>query len=361
MLKNKKIIVSCMLLIILLVSGCDKSREIPESNNRQVVDMAGRTVEIPKEIKKVYSTGPIGTIFLYTLAPKKLSGWNNDLRDVEKRYINEEYHQLPVLGTWRGAKYNGNIEELLKVKPDLIINMGDLDASYIADTDTIQEQLGIPVLMIDGSIDNAAEAYRYLGKVLDLEDRAEQLAKYCIQTMTDVSDKLGNIPADEKVRLYYAEGTKGLETEAKGSLNAEILELAGAVNVADPGVDQNVRRMQVSFEQLLKWDPDVIILSTDGDRKGQLYNSITREGVWNNIKAVKNKQIYEIPNAPYDWINRPPSVNRLIGIKWLANLLYPETYKVDMKKEIREFFNLFYQYNLSQTEVEEILQRSVRK
>lgn len=359
MFKNKKNL--CVLvLVMVLLSGCSQPKEVHDGT-RSIVDMAGRTVEIPKEIKTVYSTGPIGTVFLYTLAPEKLAGWNHDLREVEKAYINENYHDLPALGTWRGVKYDGNVEELLKVKPDLIINMGDVDEKYIADTDAIQEQLGIPVLMVDGQIQNSPASYRFLGDILEVKDRAEALAKYCDETMTDVIGKLDAISEDKRTPLYYAEGIKGLETQAKGSLNSEILQLAGAENVADPGLEKNVRRMEISFEQLLNWDPEVIILSTDGDQKGELYNTITGKGICESLTAVKNQQVYEIPNAPYDWINRPPSVNRIIGIRWLANLLYPDVYKVDIKEEVKEFFHLFYQYDLSPSEIDNILHRSLRK
>lgn len=349
-----------IVLLIFLVTDCGQPK-VAHDSMRRIVDMAGRTVEIPEEIKTVYSTGPIGTVFMYTLAPEKLAGWNHELKDVTKRYIKKEYHDLPALGTWRGMKYDGNVEELLKVKPDLIINMGDVGEEYISDSDEIQKQLGIPVLMVDGRIENSAAAYRFLGDILDVEERAEKLAIYCDQTLNDVQSKISAIPDDQKIRLYYAEGLKGLETQAKGSLNSEILELSGAYNVADPGLEENVRRMEVSFEQLLKWDPEIIILSTDGDQSGELFNTIMGGGVWESLTAVKNNQVYEIPNAPYDWINRPPSVNRIIGIRWLANLLYPEICEVDIKEEVEEFFSLFYQYDLSTDEIDSILRRSLRR
>lgn len=346
-------------LLSLLITACGSLGSL-NKNPVSVTDMAGRSVEIPRKINKVYSTGPTGTVFLYTLAPEKLAGWNHEPRDAEKAFTQEKYHELPALGTWRGVKYDGNVEELLKTKPDLIINMGDVDQKYIADTDAIQEQLGIPVLMVDGSIDNFAAAYRYLGGILGVKSRAEALAKYCEETLTQVAGKLEGILGDERVRVYYAEGLEGMETEAKGSLNSEILDLAGAVNVADPGLEKNVRRMEVSFEQLYIWDPEVIILSTDGEQKGRLYSTVMSDSLWGNISAVNNAQVYEIPVAPYDWINRPPSVNRIIGIKWLANLLYPEIYDVDIVEEVKEFFNLFYQHELTQEEIDIIFQRSLR-
>lgn len=87
-----------------------------------IEDMSGRTVEVPMEINKVISSGPTGTVFLYTLAPDKLGGWNSPLREAEKRYIQSQYHNLPIVGTWRGSTSSGNVEEVVKIKPDLVIS-----------------------------------------------------------------------------------------------------------------------------------------------------------------------------------------------------------------------------------------------
>jgi len=317
--------------------------------------MVGRTLEIPQEIKKIYATGPLGTIFLYTLAPDFLAGWNNDLRPAEKKYILPKYHTLPVLGTWRGTNTSGSVEELLKVDPDVIINMGDVDPKYIADTEKIQDLLGIPVLMADGSLDNLEKTYQFMGNLLGVEKRAKQLADYSLGILAEIQEKTGKIPVEKRLTVYYAEGPKGLETEPKGSLNGEVIELSGGINVADPGLDQPIKRMQVSLEQVLTWNPDVIIISSDGDSKHEVYNTITTDGAWQHIEGVKSKKVYEIPYGPYDWLNRPPSIMRILGIQWLTNVLYPEVYNVDINEKIKDFFEKFYSYELSEEEINELL------
>jgi len=113
--------------------------------------------------------------------------------------------------------------------------------------------------------------------------------------------------------------------------------------------------MEVSLEELLVWDPEVIIISSDADSKHQVYNAILSDSVWQQIQAVKNKKVYEIPYGPYDWLNRPPSIMRIIGIQWLANLLYPEVYNIDIKNEIKDFFLKFYSYELSIQEINKLI------
>lgn len=344
-----------LIAVIILITGCTQKTGKIESGSRKVVDMAGREVEIPENIDKIYATGSIGSILLHTLAPEKICGWNNNITENELKYLGDSYKEMPVLGTWKGPKLNGNIEEFLMVKPDLIINIGDVSEAYISDSEEIENKTGIPVLMVDGSIKKTAEAYSFLGEVLKKEERAEKLSEYFKNTLNDVMEVVEDLPEEEKIRVYYAEGSKGLETELQGSINSELLDIAGAVNIAKNTGKTSSQRIQVSLEQIILENPDVIIISTDGDKNHQVYNEITSGGSWSDIKAVQEGKVYEIPCIPYDWINRPPSVNRIIGVKWLVNLLYPEKYEINIMQEVKDFFELYYSYDITDQEIEEIL------
>ncbi len=117
----------------------------------------------------------------------------------------------------------------------------------------------------------------------------------------------------------------------------------------------------VSLEQILSWDPDVIItatLSGLGGQEGAIYHNVTTDPKWTGLKAVKKHQVYDIPDKPFNWFDRPPSVNRIIGLKWLAHTLYPDIFKYDMKDEIKDFYSTFYHYDLTGREIEDLLVRS---
>lgn len=355
--------ITVFLLSTTLIAGCNQQKpatSVPEIRNQTITDMAGREVEVPTTINKVYSTSATGSVFLYTLAPGKLAGWNDTLRDDEIKYIATEYQKLANLGRWKGSSPTGSIEDLLKADPDIIISVGDVSADYISDVDAIHNQTGIPVVMIDGSIKNTAKAYRFLGDLLGESERAEELADYCDRTLEEINVNLKSLTDEKKIHVYYAEGRDGLETEISGTVNSEAFDLAGAKNVAVPAT-ANVRRMQVSIEQILYWDPDVIIISTDGDSTHAVYDKIVNNNSWGNTSAVKNNEVYEIPSEPYDWINRPPSVIRFIGVKWLSSLLYPDVVTTNIHEDINEFYSLFFNYNMSDTEIEALLARSLRK
>lgn len=363
MQKGRKFIILLTILALVMSSclaGCGKG-ETQETNKaaepevRTIVDMAGREHSIPAQIDKVFSTSPVGTILLYTIDPKLLIGWNYELRPGEKEYILPEYQSLPNLGGWY-AKATCNTEELLKIHPDIIISMGAFNETTISQADKIQQQVGIPVIIMDGELDKLADVYDFAGKLLNNEKATKELAAYCRETVKDVHAKAEKITEDQGVRVYYAEGAEGLETDPKGSSHTEVLDMAGGVNVADVGMKGGMGMTPVSLEQILSWNPDVIL--SWNDTQGGYYSKIQNDSKWASIAAVKNHKVYAVPSGPFNWFDRPPSINRILGLKWLGNLLYPDVYKYDMDKETREFYKKFYHYDLSDEELDSLLKDS---
>ena len=357
-----------ILLLTLIIAGsfmgCSTSQPEQTNNDKQdltrtITDMAGRTVTIPTELNKIYATGSIGTLFVYTLAPEKIAGWNSQLGS-DKQYIKPEYYDLPVLGRWKGTN-STNIEEILKVKPDIIINMGDINEQYIIESDEIAELLNIPVIMVDGTLTKQAESYEFLGNILEKEDRAKDLADYSREVIKDIKEKSQLIQDNEKVEVYYGAGLTGLETMPRASINTEVLDLVAGVNVADSGTNKDLRRMEISLEQLISWNPELIVLSSNSSNNPELYNNILNDASWANIDAVKNKKVYEIPYGPYDWFNQPPTLLRIMGMQWLGDLLYPEVYQIDIEQETKQFFDLFFDYQITDENIDQLLGKSIRK
>lgn len=354
------ITVSFMVVMAMFaLTGCNNGNEEKEpaentgSDTVVVTDMAGREVEVPAAIDSVFATGAIGSVFMYTLAPDLMTAWNEEPRDNELQYIKEEYAALPALGTWKGTSFSGNLEDLMAASPDVIISMGDTSEKYKSEADEIQQLCNIPVIMVSGYIEDYPATYEFMGKLLGREERASELGNYCNKVLTEMTAFQETLSDEEKVSLYYGEGVDGLDTEAVGSINAEAIELAGAHNVAE--AMENTTRFSVSVEQVAAWDPDVIIVSSDGDSQHNIYNYITTQKAWAALSAIEKERVYEVPATPWDWINRPPSVARMIGVKWLANLLYPENYDIDIREEATAFFALFYDYELTAEELDAML------
>lgn len=321
---------------------------------REITDMAGRKVTVPaaEDIESVFSTGPVAAIFMYMVAPDKLLGWNYELNDVEKSIILEKYHNLPNFGMGDAINY----EAVIAANPTIALNCGKINDAMVSDCDALSKSLGIPVIAVDNELNNSAEAFRFMGELLGVEDHAEELAEYSEKIFTDIAS-LADIPEDEKVSVYFGNGEDSLETEPRGSQHAQILDAVNVTNVADLELGDG-SRVQISAEQLLAWNPDVIVVN--GEPKADKSGNSAAEDILSNpdyasLKAVQDNKVYGTPNAPFSWVDRPAGPNRLIGMRWLSAVVYPEYIKCDVNEEIREFFNLFYHVDLSDEQLENVL------
>ena len=325
---------------------------------REITDMAGRKVTVPaaEDIESVFSTGPVAAIFMYMVAPDKLLGWNYELNDVEKSIILEKYHDLPNFGMGDAINY----EAVIAANPTIALNCGKINDAMVSDCDTLSKSLGIPVIAVDNELNNSAEAFRFMGELLGVEDHAEELAEYSEKIFTDIAS-LADIPEDEKVSVYFGNGEDSLETAPRGSQHAQILDAVNVTNVADLELGDG-SRVQISAEQLLAWNPDVIVVN--GEPKADKSGNSAAEDILSNpdyasLKAVQDNKVYGTPNAPFSWVDRPAGPNRLIGMRWLSAVVYPEYIKCDVNEEIREFFNLFYHVDLSDEQLENVLKETL--
>lgn len=321
---------------------------------REITDMAGRKVTVPvaEDIESVFSTGPVAAIFMYMVAPDKLLGWNYELNDVEKSIILEKYHDLPNFGMGDAINY----EAVIAANPTIALNCGKINDAMVSDCDALSKSLGIPVIAVDNELNNSAEVFRFMGELLGVEDHAEELAEYSEKIFTDIAS-LADIPEDEKVSVYFGNGEDSLETAPRGSQHAQILDAVNVTNVADLELGDG-SRVQISAEQLLAWNPDVIVVN--GEPKADKSGNSAAEDILSNpdyasLKAVQDNKVYGTPNAPFSWVDRPAGPNRLIGMRWLSAVVYPEYIKCDVNEEIREFFNLFYHVDLSDEQLENVL------
>lgn len=358
----------CLVMSVSLLTGCSETKVATEeptqsaeqdatqetAETREITDMAGRKVTVPtaENIESVFSAGPVAAIFLYMVAPDKLLGWNYELNDVEKSIILDKYQDLPNFGMGDAVNY----EAVIAANPTIAINSGKINDAMVSDCDALSESLGIPVVAVDNELNNSAEAFRFMGELLGVEDHAEELAQYAEQVFTDIN-ALSDIPEEKKVSVYFGNGEDSLETAPRGSQHAQILDVINAVNVADLELGDG-SRVQISAEQLLAWDPDVIVVN--GEPKADKSGSSAAEDILSNpdyasLKAVQDQKVYGTPNAPFSWVDRPPGPNRLIGMRWFSALIYPEYIKCDINEEIHKFFDLFYHVDLSDEQLENVL------
>lgn len=322
-----------------------------------VTDSTGREVVLPEKLTQIAPSGTSAQMILYTLVPDHLVGWGKTPSKAQQKYISEKYYNLPEFGQFYGKNASLNLEALIAAKPQVIIDMGDMKKGHKEDMDSIQEQTGIPTIFIEANLDNFAEAYRKLGELFGMQKEAEQLAAYIDETVQTAQETAAKIPQDQRVSVMFGTGETGLDVNAKGSIHSAVIELIGADNAIE--VDEVSNKgggNTISMETVMVAQPDVIVFSA-----GAPYDTAADDKNWSGVKAIQEDKYYEIPSEPYNWLTEPPSVNRIIGVRWLGNLLYPEQYPYDMIKETKDFYELFWHYTLTDEEAKQLLARSTFK
>jgi iron complex transport system substrate-binding protein len=311
-----------------------------------VTDSAGRAVPVPAQVQRVFPAGPPAAIFLYTLAPELLIGWPRANRPQEREFLIPDVGGRPEVGRLTGRGNTANLEVVLTLKPDLILDMGSVNPTYVSLADRVQQQTGIPYALLDGRFDGIPTAYRTLGTLIGRREQGEAFARSVEDTVKTITQRVGTVPPERRPRAYYARGSRGLETGLGGSINVETIELL-ATNVAG-GTRGGLAN--VSIEQVLVWNPDVII-TIDQDFAA----SVRSDPAWAPVKAVRDGRVHLSPKLPFGWVDFPPTVNRLIGLTWLAKILYPDLFQDDLRALTRDFYTRFYHVTPSDAQIERVL------
>lgn len=311
---------------------------------RTITDDAGRSVKIPTadKLQRIYYTSALAQVFVFSLAPELQGGTGIQFTKQELDYLPQGTSSLKYMGSLSGG---GEIDREMLMAEDIqlvfSISGVELTASDISDAQKLQDATGIPVVCVDGSFDKIANAYRFIGDIMGRKDRAEKLAVFLENIYNEVTHALSAVEDRDRVSLYYAEGPFGLATEPDISQHALTFEVACARNVAAVELTTGIGMTNVSLESVIAWDPEVIVAWDDVVRGGA--DEIIRTNPdWSKVQAVKNGRVYTMPNAPFAWCDRPPGVNRFIGIQWVANMLYPHLYDVDMIEETKKFYSQVY-------------------
>ena len=344
---------------MLLVLACAVvfAHPVTETKNEEVktiefIDSCGRTVEIPANVTKVAPSGAVATMMLASIAPEYMCNVNSTPSKAQMEYLPAVLAELPATGQLYGSKATINYEELIATGAQVLIDMGDYKKGIEEDLDALQTQIGIPCIFLQADLEHMSEAFRSLGTILaDKEERAEELAILIDLTMILAEINRESIPEDERLSVMFTSGSDGLGTNAKGSSQAQVIELVGAENaIVVDKVSSKGGGNIVSLEQVYNADPDVIIFSPDS-----IYSTVASDPAWKELRAIKEGRYYEIPGEPYNWMSNPPSLNMVLGIWWLGNLLYPQYYNYDMASTAQSLYEGLWGYKLSTEQAQALL------
>ena len=353
-MKVKKWLAMLLAVVMVLSLAACGTQSSPQTDDttRVFTDSVGREVEVPAQIDKVALSGPMAQIVLFALCPDKLVGVSNAWSTEAEQYLDEKYFTMPEIGQLYGGKGELNPETLLQSGAQVVIDVGEPKGSIAEDLDALQEQTGIPFVHITATTETTGDAYRMLGDLLNMKDEAETLAAYCEKIYDRTVSIAGSV---EKANVLYVTGDMGQNVIAAGSYHAEILDLlTNNLAVVDEPSSKGTGN-EVSMEQILTWDPDVVIFAPES-----IYDTVADDAAWQSVTAIKNGAYYEVPFVPYNWMGFPPSVQRYLGMMWLSKVLYPDaTAEYDLFSDVQEYYKLFYHCDLTQAQFDALVANSL--
>jgi iron complex transport system substrate-binding protein len=304
--------------------------------------MAGRQVEIPANVSRVVSLSSDITLSALVLgAENKLVGMDSFSPDKENfARVYPALQELPDVGTF----FSVNAESVLLADPDVILTV-----AWHPDPDKTQGTLGIPVVCIDA--DYYKESLELMAEILggEAETKAAELIAYYEEKMAVIQDAIASVPEEERTKVYIAGSDGFLSTFGKESEWQFELEDVGAINVAADIVGGGSH--EVSVEQVLLWDPDVIILD---DTCGDSLADVLADPRWQSVTAIQEGRVYRAPTGFMDTYGRP-HVESVVARIWEASICYPDLVDFDVAAEAADFYNRFFGVAVPEAEIETML------
>lgn len=324
---------------------------------REFTDSAGRTVEVPYEVKTIAISGPLTQIYALPLAGDMLVGVSRRFAEDAKAYLPAEIYDKAEIGQLYGGKGELDLEALLAAAPDVVIDVGEAKKTIKEDMDSLTEQTGIPFVHIDATVATAPQAYRMLGELLGRQEKAEELAAYCQDILDMTEQMMAKVDAEGKRKtMLYCLGDAGINVIAEGSFHAETVNtMSQNLAVLEDVVSRGTGN-EVDLEQILAWNPEVIVFGPES-----IYETVGEDPAWASLKAIAENNYYEEPSGPYGWLSSPPSVQRYLGLLWLGKLLYPEYAEYDLQEKVTEYYKLFYGCDLTDEMYQDLVKNALPK
>lgn len=340
------------LLLLLPLSACSapaQSGEVSGSSvdnqTRTVVDMLGREVEVPADIKRIVCTGSNAlrmvsylqaTDLLVGVEETDLAYETSTKRDYAHVYY-DTFQNLPVIGKGGGTAYTAYPEEVLAADPDVILTYYVQEAA-----EQLQSETGIPVVSIRSASANFIDqdwqdALRLTADLLGKEERCQELLDYIEDCKADLQARSASVPEEDKPTVYTGAVTfSGSHGFAGTYANFGPFLAVNARNVADETEEDAF--FEVDLEQVLMWDPDIIFLDP-GNLSLVEEEYASNPDFFNALTAVQQGQVYTMPSFNNYSTN---TTYCLIDAYFTGTVLYPEQFAdVDLEEKGNEILTEF--------------------
>lgn len=351
--KISKILPPVLLVTIMLASvlvGCtNKQQGVEAPITKTVVDMAGRTVELPADVQNIITVYPPATALVFAVdgadhlvGIESLNANNEVLQDIEPKFKTM---------TNVGHQFQGvNVEEIMALEPDVVF------ASIRNREQSMQEfESYFPVVYIDvNTIEALNDSMLIVGQTLGKEARAQELVSHYEEKMENVLNIASQVPDGERPCVYMTSHSI-LSTCTAESIEDYILQVGGGMNAAIDAASGGTTGLypEITVEQLITWNPDIIVVNSfcSADTKDEILS----DPQLTDIKAVKNGQVFQMPDYISCWyIGVPES---LLGMEWTLYILHPDIINFQIEEEIQDFYTEFYRLDMPSATVDELLGR----
>ncbi len=314
-----------------------------------IVDQMGRNVTVvPDEIERIviFSPPPAAMIYAIEGTGERIKGMNPlSMQAIRDGILGEMAPEL------LGANTSQSMEEILKIDPDMIF----MPAPPLGAIEEIQfvEDLGIPVMAMSWKNQSDYEILMLnVGRVLGKEDRANMFVNYHRAAHKEISAITEDLPEEERPSVLYLTFPKSLSTVPGTIATADYIDIAGGVITTKELTSGTAQ--SVTMEQVIKWNPDVILLGNfEYVNPQDLYDNNLEGQDWSSVKAVQNGQVYLVPMGVYRW--GPPNHESPLMWMWLGEILHPDLFDYDLRQEMKDFYKEMYDYDLGEEQIDDIL------
>ena len=308
-------------------------------------DSTGRTIRITEPITRVAVSGPTAQQVMLSFAPELVVELATSIDAEQAKYLGD-FSALPVVGQLYGGKGTMNKEALAACQPQILIDWGEPKGDVKADMEQLSAELGIPCVHITAKLETYDEAYKLLGQLLGMTIRGDEMADYCAEAYAETTAALAKLDPSKRVSgimIIEADGKIGVI--AKDSYQSQVFDMCvDNLGVFDNPVAKGTGNA-TDMEQIATWNPPFLLCAP-----GDTYTNVMGDPVWATIDAVQKGMCLEIPRYPYNWMFSQPSVNQILGMQWLPRVLYPELFTTSAYDVAKEYYKLFYNYDLSDAE-----------
>lgn len=301
-----------LLAVLVLLSACTKPNEKTSQPEQSVdrlpkTDRAGNEISIPKEINKIISISPANTEILIEL------GFGDKIiaADTYSKGIEGLPEGIPLFDMMAP-----DAEQIVALAPDIIyvtaMSMAEGNDPYKPIKD-----MGICIAYIPASdsIYGIYDDIMFFAKSLDAENKGVDTVNNMIDKIEEIKEK-GSSIKDKKTVYFEIAAAPTLYSFGTGVFLNEMIEAVGAVNI----LADHDKWISVSEEIVIAADPDVII--TNVDYIENPVEEIKSRVGWENMKAVKNNDVYFVDNDATSHSN-----HKIIrGLEQMAKAIYPDIY-----------------------------------